>query len=154
MEPMSRNENDVQEPKKKRVEWQRKEDLGRYVKLLAAKYKTHLSHIQSDNILYAAFSKDKSSKLAEIKPIKGCWSLFRNECYIITVHLEGWESLPDPERYYTLYNQLLHIPEYGFIDGEKEYRKLLKPDLFDFKCLVDEFGVYKENITRLWMMMN
>jgi len=137
------------EEKEKKQEWQRMDDLKSFVIQLKQKYHSQLSHIEPEMMLYAAFSKKRSSVAANIRAITGVWSLFKNECYILAVHLETWDMLADPERFYTIYHELLHIPEEGFIEGEKEFKKLNKHDLQDFKSLVDEFGVYKENIEKI-----
>jgi hypothetical protein len=108
-----------------------------------------LSHIQPENILYVGFSKKKSNQPCNIKAVNNEWSLFRNEAFMITVHVESWDQMIEADRYYSLYKQLLRIPENGFSEGTKEYKKLIRPDLTDFKSLVHEFGVYKENINRI-----
>jgi len=128
--------------------WSRKDEVKDYVIALKQKY-ADLSHIQADNILYVGFSKKKSSQLCSIKSITNEWSIFRNEAYMITVHVESWDQLIEADRYYNLYKQLLRIPENGFSEGAKEYKKLTKPDLNDFKSLVHEFGVYKEHINQI-----
>jgi predicted metallopeptidase len=139
----------MEEEKKKPQEWQRKDDLEQYVIRLKNKYRSELDHIIPDSILYAAFSKKKSSVKANIRAISGVWALFKNECYILSVHLENWNELTEQQKMYLIYHELLHIPEYGFVDGEKDYKKIVKHDLQDFKILVDEFGVYQEEINKI-----
>jgi len=130
-------------------EWQKKDELKNYVLTLRSKYYSELSHIQPDNLVYAAFSKKRSSKKAEIRSIKGVWKLFAPFAYILSVHLESWDQMTEHERYYVIYHELLHIPEDGFEETSKDYQKLLKHDLEDFKSLVYEFGVYLEKIDKI-----
>ena len=130
-------------------EWQRKDEIRSYVIKLKQKYFSDLSHIEPDNMVYAAFSKKRSAKKAEIRSIKGVWKLFAPFAYILSVHLETWDQLSEQERYYVIYHELLHIPEEGFEQTSKDYQKLLRHDLEDFKSLVYEFGVYLEKIDRI-----
>ena len=142
-----RNDEEVKpEEKKTRVEWQDFPELKEYVYKLIKDYPKHLNHIQPDNILYVKFSKKKSSTVSDIRPIKGVWSVYRPEAYLLMVHLESWECLSETERLYHVFHVLLHIPDYGFVKGEKEFKSLVKHDLQDFRVLVDKFGVWKENL--------
>lgn len=135
--------------KKKRPEWTKEPQIIEYVRFLKANYPSELGHIQPDNIIYVGFSKKRSSAQAWIQPIKGVTTLFRNEAYVLAVWIENWEIRSEAERSYIIMHELLHIPEYGFQEGTKEYKKLAKHDLEDWKILVDKFGAYKEKISMI-----
>lgn len=132
--------------KKTRQAWEKRDELKDYVERLADIYPNDLGHIQPDNLIYVGFSKPRSSVAANIRAVKGVWSLFRNEAYILAIHIETWDSLSEPERLYIIFHELLHIPEEGFDEGVKNYKKLIKHDLQDFKILIDKFGVWKEKL--------
>jgi len=141
--------DDEESEEKKRKEWTKCDFLKNYVQSLKQLYKSDLSHIQPDNLLYVGFSKKRSSCIANIRPVKDMWSLFHNETYILAIHLESWESISEQERMYVVFHELLHIPEFGFDKGDKDYKKLLKHDIQDFSVLLERFGVNKENVHQI-----
>jgi predicted metallopeptidase len=140
------DESVVAEEKQRRIEWQDYQHIKHYVRSLIKDYPSETQHIQVDNILYVAFSKKKSRVIADIRPIKGVWSVYRHEAYLLMVHLETWECLSEAERLYHIFHVLLHIPQFGFVQGEKDFKSLVKHDLQDFQSLIDKFGVWKEKI--------
>lgn len=144
------DEDDIDDDdKKQRKEWVKCEFLKNYVQSLKQLYKSDLSHIQVDNLLYVGFSKKKSSCSANIRPVKDMWALFHNETYILAIHLETWDSISEQERMYIIFHELLHIPSFGFDKGDKDYKKLLKHDIQDFSVLLERFGVNKENVHQI-----
>lgn len=138
-----------EDEKKRRKEWSKCEFLQDYVIALKAQYRTDLTHIEPENLIYVGFSKKKSSCVANIRPVKDMWSLFHKEVYILAIHIESWESLSEQEKMYTIFHELLHIPEFGFDNADKEYKKLLKHDVQDFSVLLSRFGVFKENLDKI-----
>ena len=139
----------MEEERRRQQPWEKRDELKEYVYTLKKLYPLDLDHIQPENLLYVGFSKKRSSCAANIRNITGVWSLFKNEAYILAIHIETWESLSEHERLYVIFHELLHIPEYGFIEGEKEYKKLVRHDLQDFKLLVAKFGVWKEDLEKI-----
>lgn len=144
--PKIKNEEQDATPKKK---WVIMDALKDYVVELRQRYNSQLFHIQPENMLYAGFSKPVSTIWANVRPIKEAFSLFLNECYILSVHIERWEKMGEAERYRLIFHELLHIPEGGFSEGDKEYKKLVNHDLQDFTILVEKCGVYNETIEDL-----
>ena len=142
-------DEDQAEEKKRRKEWSKCDFLKDYVNALKQQYRTDLSHIEPENLLYVGFSKKKSSCVANIRPVKDMWSLFHKEVYILAIHIESWEALSEQERMYVVFHELLHLPEFGFDKNDKEYKKLLKHDVQDFSVLLNRFGVFKENLDKI-----
>lgn len=138
--------------KVRRVEW-RLDDTGEvqeYVEKAKEKFATEFAHIIPEMIEYCFFSKENSKVKAKIGPIKGKYAMYvKNKNYSLEVHEETWEIYSEEERLYLIAHELMHIHEEGFFEGMPGCKKTLPHDLEDFKSLVHEYGVYKENIKKI-----
>lgn len=140
-------ENQAKKQRGKR--WEKMDIIRDYVVRIKKKYPHYARHIEPDMIFYSSFSQEKSKVQAKIIPIKDVWSLFSPQCYILAVHKESWDLMDEAQRYYVIFHELLHIPEFGFIQGESDFKKLDDHDVQDFAILLEKFGVYRENIKDL-----
>ena len=125
-------------------------DLKDVVDKLKEAFPEKLSHIQSDRILYLCFSKRSSETKGRIGPIRSKYSVFfKKHEYLLEIHKESWLAYDIPRRLYVVLHELCHIPEGGFDDQSKEYKKVIKHDIQDFRELVRTYGVDLENVEKL-----
>jgi len=128
-------------------------EIKKYVNDVKKMFPAELNHIEPDMIDYLFFSKPTSSRKASIRSVKGILTAYnKTKSYIIEVHKETWDTAAEEERYYITKHELLHIHEEGFIEGADGCKKLVPHDLIDFKSLVNECGVYQENIFKVFKL--
>jgi len=132
------------------VEYASFPEVKTVVKVLKDKFSAQLAHINPESILYLSFSKPKSAVKGRIGPVpKRFAHLFPDQDYFIEIHKESWLNSTEAERLYVILHELLHIPEEGFVNSSKEYRKTVKHDIQDFKALVKIYGIEGENLDKL-----
>ena len=132
------------------VEYASFPEVKTVVKVLKDKFSAQLAHINPESILYLSFSKPKSAVKGRIGPVpKRFAHLFPDQDYFIEIHKESWLDSTEAERLYVILHELLHIPEEGFVNSSKEYRKTVKHDIQDFKALVKIYGIEGENLDKL-----
>jgi len=132
------------------MEFKQMPELKEVVTKLKDAFPEKLSHIEEDKLLYASFSKKESRVKGKIGPVPPRYSIFlKNYDYLLEIHKESWLLFDIGKRLYVVLHELCHIPIDGFTPGKKDYRKVIKHDLEDFKTLVREYGVDLENVQKL-----
>jgi predicted metallopeptidase len=129
--------------------WQKQEDIFPIVMDLIKLYPEILSQIRPNKIGYISFSKKKSTIQAKIYGLKPMFAFFSNVDYILTVHFENWVMIEKSAKYLLILHELMHIPEQGFDEGSKDYRKCLKHDVQDFSYLLQRYGIHGEDADKI-----
>ena len=132
------------------MEWKEMPELKGLIKQLKKAFPEKLSHIDSERILFANFSRKKSKNAAKVGGIPKRFSIFLKDfVYFIEVHKESWEEFDEGMKFYVVFHELMHIPAKGFDIEERQFGKVLDHDLKDFKVLIKEYGVDQENTEKL-----
>ena len=121
-----------------------------YVVKLKQKFPRQLQHIIPERILYTSFSRKKSRALARIGCIPKRLSRFLQEyTYFMEVHEQSWNESNQGKKLYVVLHELNHIPQGGFINSNKQYKKLIRHDVQDFSSLIKKYGVNLQNVNIL-----
>jgi predicted metallopeptidase len=132
------------------MEFEEMPELKDVVDMLIKAFPEKLGHIKSHRMLYSTFSKKKSDTKGRIVSITPRYEIFlADACYILEIHKESWETTNEGKRLYVVLHELFHIPEGGFVEGDKQYKKLVKHSCEDFKELIREYGVDMESVDKL-----
>lgn len=129
--------------------WEKRDDIKPIVSELIEKFSEQLNHIKPSRIEYVAFSKKKSKKMAYVMSVKPVYSLLINADYFLCVHLERWVELTVSEKRVLILHELSHIPQNGFDESSKEYRRLIDHDVQDFAFIIKAFGVNWEESEKI-----
>lgn len=120
-------------------------ELKNVVDALMEKFPNELGHVKSQNIFYQMFSKKMSTILGKIGPVPSRFEKAMPQYdYFLEVHKESWDAADEAKRLYIIFHELLHIPEEGFVNSSKEFRKTKKHDIQDFSSLVSAYGINME----------
>lgn len=132
------------------MKYEEMQDLKEVVNKLKEAFPEKLSHIQADRILYLCFSKKVSETKGKVGPVQPKFAVFlKDKEYLLEIHKESWLVYDIPMRLYVVLHELCHIPEGGFTQDSKEYKKVIKHDVQDFKELLRTYGVDLENVEKL-----
>ena len=132
------------------MEFEEMPELKNVVDALIKTFPEKLGHIKSHRMLYSSFSKKKSDVKGRIVRITPRYEIFlADACYILEIHKESWETTNEGKRLYVVLHELTHIPEGGFVEGDKRFKKIVKHDKEDFRELIKEYGVDLEAVDKL-----
>lgn len=99
-------------------------------------------HIQRNDLLIVLRDSPKCSYNAKTKILNGFYRMLTKKKIVIELWKQGWELDKPAERLLTLYRELYRV---DINEKSKDY-KLVKPDLTDFKKIVEKVGLHNETV--------
>jgi len=99
-------------------------------------------HIQRNDLLIVLRDSPKCSYNAKTKILNGFYRMLTKKKIVIELWKQGWELDKPAERLLTIYRELYRV---DLNEKTKDY-KLVKPDLTDFKKIVEKVGLHNETV--------
>lgn len=113
-------------------------DVEDIVDEIMLKYPKVFSYFEPNKIQSVILENKKSKKPIKIIPVKFPYDISCTKTYFFIVYDECWKDLNQTQRNIAVFKAMISIPEGGFIEEEKNYAKIRKPD---YELYAEEFAV-------------